>query len=382
MAVASVALGVTVMVMAISILRGFQADISGKVAGFGGHITITSYAAGLPYSDEPVRTDSVLTTQLLETEGVRSVERYATKGGMVKTKDQIYGIVLRGVEQGYDTAFYHQCLTDGRLPDVATAAASNDVLVSSTMARKLGLTTGDKMRTYFWGGNTYRQRAFEVCGIYNTDLADVDNIYVVGDLRQVQRLNEWDGSEAGGYELRVADMENLEKTADRVARLLPYDLRLQTIVGANPALFSWLDLLNANIALILTIMCMVCAVAMVSAMLIMIFEKSSTIGLLKALGAANGAVRRIFLLRAARLVATGVLAGEALSLALSAVQRRWHVLTLDAESYSMSVVPVDINGWVYLLVAAITMAVTLGALLPTYGYIGRISPAKTMRIEG
>lgn len=377
------------MVMAISILRGFQADIAGKVAGFGGHIAITSYAAGLPYNDAPVVADSLLEAALRQTEGVSSVERYATKGGMVKTESEIYGIVFRGVERGYDSTFYCRQLVEGRLPDVAGGKASNEVLISATIARKLGLAVGDKMRTYFWQGaadadnaaGAYRSRAFVVCGIYNTDLSDVDRLYVVGDLRQVQRLSGWDSTMAGGYELRVSDFGELDAVADRVARTLPYDLRLQTIVGSHPALFSWLDLLNANIALILTIMCLVCAVAIVSAILIMIFEKSSTIGLLKALGASGGSVRRIFMLKATQMVVTGIAIGEAVSVALSLAQQRWHIVTLDAESYSMAHVPVEVNGWVYAIVALATLAVSLGALLPTYGYIGRISPAKTMRTE-
>ena len=385
-AVVGIALGVVVMVMAVSILRGFQGDISGKVAGFGSHMTVTSFAPSEAYADNPVAVDSSLLEALRSVPGVRHVQCFATKGGMVKTDEQIYGILFRGLDSGYDTSFYHSCLVEGRLPVLgtqdSTSAASNDVLISTTIGSKLGLKVGDKMRTYFWSGDNYRSRAFTVCGIYNTDLAEMDELYVVGDLRQVQRIEGWGDSLVGGYELLVSDFDNLDATAYRVAGVLPYDLQLRTIVEQHPALFSWLDLLNANIALILTIMCLVSAVAIVSALLIMIFEKSATIGLLKALGACNAAVRRIFMLKAAGLIATGVAIGDGVALALSVAQSRWHLLTLDPESYSMAYVPVEIDPWVYVAVSLGTLAVCVAALLLPAAHISRVSPAKTMRVEG
>ena len=385
-AVVGIALGVVVMVMAVSILRGFQGDISGKVAGFGSHMTVTSFAPSEAYADNPVAVDSSLLEALRSVPGVRHVQCFATKGGMVKTDEQIYGILFRGLDSGYDTSFYHSCLVEGRLPVVgtqdSTSAASNDVLISTTIGSKLGLKVGDKMRTYFWSGDNYRSRAFTVCGIYNTDLAEMDELYVVGDLRQVQRIEGWGDSLVGGYELLVSDFDNLDATASCVAGVLPYDLQLRTIVEQHPALFSWLDLLNANIALILTIMCLVSAVAIVSALLIMIFEKSATIGLLKALGACNAAVRRIFMLKAAGLIATGVAIGDGVALALSVAQSRWHLLTLDPESYSMAYVPVEIDPWVYVAVSLGTLAVCVAALLLPAAHISRVSPAKTMRVEG
>lgn len=391
-AVVGIALGVTVMVMAVSILRGFQADITNKVVGFGSHITISNYDRLHAYAEMPVEVDSVLLDQLRTTEGVRHVQAYATKGGMVKTEEQIYGILLRGLSADYDTTFYASCLVDGRLPDLKgesdtsnlsplASHPSNEVLISSTIARKLQLKVGDKMRTYFWQGNSYRARAFTVSGIYNTDLTEMDELYVIGDLRQVQRLNDWDSTQVGGYELLVSDFRTLDATATRVLALLPYDLMLTTVTQAHPALFSWLDLLNTNITLILAIMCLVSAVAIVSALLIMIFEKSATIGLLKALGASNRSVRRIFLMKAAGLILWGILIGDAVALLLSHVQRQWQVVQLDPESYSMTHVPVLVDPWVYLAVSAATLAVCLLALLLPVASVSRISPAKTMRIE-
>lgn len=375
-AVAGIALGVVVMVMAVSILRGFQADITQKVVGFGSHLTVTAYDAGGTYTESPVTLDSSLTAAIKGVPGVRHVQAFATKGGMVKTEEQIYGILLRGLSDHRDTAFYHACLTEGRLN-----TSPDEVLISSTIASKLKLGVGDKMRTYFWQDDSYRARAFTVSGIYNTDLTEMDELYVVGSLGTVQRLNGWDSLQAGGYEVLVDDYRHLDDIALLVSEQLPVELRLTTITQAHPALFSWLDLLNTNITLILAIMCLVSAVAIVSALLIMIFEKSATIGLLKALGATNASVRRIFLLKASGLIAGGIVIGDVVALVLSVMQSHWQLVRLDPESYSMSHVPVLVDPWVYLGISAATLAVCLLALLlPTAG-ISRIQPASTMKTE-
>lgn len=379
-AVIGIALGVLVMVMSVSILRGFQSDIRDKVAGFGSHLTVSSYQADLAYADSPVRMDSNLLAAFVATPGVRHVQCYANKGGMVKTEEQIHGIVFRGFSADYDTTFFASCLNEGRLPSFGDKP-SNDILVSTTIANKLGLNVGDKMRTYFWQGDGYRSRAFNVCGLYNTDLTEMDELYVVGDLRHVQKINGWGDTLVGGYEMLVDDFDRLDATAEAVMQQMPYDMQLVTVRQANPALFSWLDLLDANVTLILAIMCLVSAVAIVSALLIMIFEKSATVGLLKALGACNRSIRGIFMLKASGLIVAGIAIGDLVALALSLAQRHWHLLTLDPESYSMAYVPVQIDPWAYVAVSIGTLAVCLAALLLPAAYISKISPAKTMRIE-
>lgn len=397
-AVVSIALGVVVMVMAVCILRGFQGEIASKVVGFGSHLTVSNFASSPAYQEEPIVLDSALVERIQRVPGVRHIQYFATKGGMVKTAEQIYGIMFRGLSADYDTTFFASNLVEGRLPmlsdqvtellsdQVATqandsATPSTDVLVSSTIASRLRLKVGDKMRTYFWGGDTPRSRAFTVCGIYNTDLTEFDELYVVGDLSQVQRLNEWDERQVGGYEILVDDFDRLDAIARNVEHELPYDYSVQTIREANPALFAWLDLLNSNITLILVIMSLVCAVAIVSALLIMIFEKGRTIGLLKALGATNASVRRIFLIKASRLIAEGILIGDAVALALCVVQQRWQVVKLDAESYSMTHVPVDIDPMIFLLVSLGTLVACLLALLLPAAYISHITPAQAVKIE-
>lgn len=398
-AVASIALGVVVMVMAVSILRGFQGEIAGKVVGFGSHLTVSNYAINPSYQENPVTLDNALAHDLRSLKGVKHLQSFATKGGMVKTKEQIYGILLRGLSDDYDTSFFAESLVEGKLPRFSeysdSSKPSNDVLISSTIANKLNLNVGDKLRTYFWqggtagsnavAGGTYRSRAFAISGIYNTDLPEVDELYVIGDLRQVQKLNDWSADEVGGYELLVDNFDQLEEMRTQALSLLTnhnrYDLTVHTIKEAYPALFAWLDLLNSNITLILIIMSIVCAVAIVSALLIMIFEKSRTIGVLKALGASNASVRRIFILKASRLILQGIAIGIAVSGALCFVQAKWEVVKLNAESYHMSHVPVDTDPWIFVIISVSSAAVCLLALLLPAAYISRISPAKTIKTE-
>ena len=375
-AVAGVALGVTVMAMAVGILQGFRNDITQKMVGFGSHITLTSYANTQMYTEEPISLDTATLAQLAAHPDVRHLQAYATKGGMVKTDEQIYGIMLRGYGDDYDTTFFARQLAGGSMPHEA-----NEVLVSTTIANKLHLSVGDKMRTYFWQGESYRPRALTVAGLYNTDLSEMDAVYCIGQLSTVQRLNDWDSSQVGGYELLVDNLNRSDEVAAQLLPLLPYDIKLTTLREAQPALFAWLDLLGANITLLLVIMAVVSAVCIVSALLIMIFEKSRTIGVLKALGANNRSVRKIFLLKGARLVAQGIVIGDAVSLVLSVVQQRWQVVSLDPENYSMTHVPVVIDPTNYLLISIGAMAVCLLALLLPLAGISHISPAQTMRVE-
>ena len=204
---------------------------------------------------------------------------------------------------------------------------------------------------------------------------------MVGDLRQVQRLNGWDSNQVAGYEVLVDDFARLDQTAQRLLEQLGYELTLTTVVAKNPALFSWLDLLDSNFVLIITIMMLVCVVSIISALLIMIFEKTSTIGILKALGVDNSGIRRILLLKAVGIVGQGILLGDAVALLLCGLQWRFRLLRLDSASYSMDAVPIDLNGWIFVLVSIGALAVCLAAMLIPAAYISNIHPAKTIKFD-
>ena len=377
----SIALGVLVMVMSVCILRGFQGQIRQKVVGFGSHIVVTTYATGNAYEETPISTLRPEVSRIRNTPGIRHLSFFANKGAMIKTEDQIHGIIFKGVDSGYDSSFFAANLVEGRLFNFPVDKPSNQVIISQTVANKLHLTVGDKLRTYFWQNDNYRARAFQVSGIYSTDLSEFDEHYVVGDLRQVQNLNDWDSTQVAGYEILVDDFKHLDPIADNVIQQLGYDLTLATIVQQNPALFSWLDLLDSNIALIIAIMMLVCTVSIISALLIMIFEKTSTIGVLKALGATDSSVRKIFLLKSASIIGKGIVLGDALALLLGWIQHHYHIVHLDSASYSMDTVPIDLNPWIFIAISTATLAICLLALLLPTAYISRIEPAKTIKFD-
>ena len=369
------------MAMSVSILQGFQKAISDKVVGFGSHIVVKSYDVGNLYEETPLAVDADEVEAIKSLPGVEQVQYFATKGGMVKTDDQIHGIVMKGTGRNYDLSFFEENLVKGRLFDTNDSVASNEVIISQTIARKLGLDTASKMRTYFWQGEGYRARAFTVVGIYNTDLTEFDEHYVVGDLRHLQKLNGWSEDEVGGYEVLVNDFGHLNATAQAVGETVSYDKTVTTVVEENQTLFSWLELLNSNIVLIICVMAMVCIVSVVSALLIMIFEKTSMIGVLKTLGASNAAVRRIFLIKSIRIMAVGIATGTAIAVGLCLLQHFYHIIRLDSESYSVGYMPVDLNPWIFIAIAAGTVVACTAALLLPAAYISRVEPAKTIRFE-
>ena len=288
---------------------------------------------------------------------------------------------MKGTDRNYDLSFFEENLMRGRLFNMSDSVAENEVIISQTIARKLGLDTASKMRTYFWQGDSYRARAFTVVGIYNTDLTEFDEHYVVCDLRHLQKLNGWSDTEVGGYEVLVDNFKHLNTIAQAIDETVSYDKTVTTVVEENQTLFSWLELLNSNIVLIICVMAMVCIVSVVSALLIMILEKTSMIGVLKTLGATNTTVRRIFLIKSARITGIGIAIGTAVAVTLCVVQHMYRIVTLDSESYSVGYVPVDLNPWIFIAIAAGTIVACTVALLLPAAYISRVEPAKTIRFE-
>lgn len=377
----SIALGVIVMVMSVCILRGFQKEIEQKVVGFGSHIVVKSYEVGQQFEEVPISTLRPEVDRIKRLPQVNHINYFANKGGMVKTDSQIHGIIFKGVDRNFDSTFFSSALCEGRLFHFADSTASNEIIISETLSAKLNLKLGDKVRTYFWQGDTYRPRAFSVVGIYATDLSDFDEHYLIGDIAQVQRINGWDSSQVAGYEILINDFEELDNVANSVLQELPYDLTLSTIVNDNPALFSWLDLLNSNIVLILSIMALVCVVSIISALLIMIFEKTSMIGLLKSLGTNNKSIWNIFLYKSAVIIGKGILIGDIVALTLCLLQQQFHIVKLDTESYSMEFVPIELSGWIFLAVSIGTCAVCLLAILIPLRQTAKISPTALLKSE-
>lgn len=387
LAIAGVALGLAVMILTVAIVVGFKHEIRDKVVGFGSHIRISAFSSNTTYETPPVQLSDSLQRVLMSDSEIERIEAYATKPGIFKTDDNYLGVVLKGVTADYDWRFYQDYLVTGVLPELSDSVVSNEILVSQSIASKLHLNAGDEVLAYFVQDNV-RARKFVVTGIYKTDLSEFDDLFVLGDARQVQRLNGWHSDQYSGIELRVSDFTRLTDIAYRLYTELlavpdEYGAHyyVQSVRELNPVFFGWLDLLDMNVWVILILMAAVAGFTMISGLLIIILENAGMIGVLKSMGASDGAIRTIFLHVSVFLVGKGLAWGNVVGLTLCLVQRYFHILKLNPEAYYIPYVPIELNaGYVLLLNAGCLLVSMLMLVGPSY-IVALIRPAKSIKFE-
>lgn len=389
-AVTSVALGVAVMILTAGIVTGFKAEIRKRATGFAGHICINAYTNNNSFEQEPVNTDAPFLEKLKSNSAILHIQPYATKSAIIKTAFENQGIVIKGVSSEYKWDFIKQYLTEGRLPDYSDTSVSSQILISKPIALKLAIKPGDKLLTYFVGRKTagdsvggYEQRVrkFTVCGVYQTGFSDVDNNIVFADLRQVQKLNYWNQKQAGGFELELKDFLTLDELTEEVNEEVGQGLEAKSIKTLYPTLFSWLDLLDSNAAIIIGLMIAVAVINMISALLILILERSNTIGILKALGADNGLVQKVFLFQSGRILARGLIIGNLVGLALLFTQLILRPVSLNPDTYYVSFVPVEFNLWHVLGLNLLTLLVCFIMMALPVLVVSRITPVKSIKFK-
>ena len=333
-----------------------------------------------------VANDSLL--HLLKTlEGVKHVQRYSTKPGMIMTDDSFQGMVLKGVSHEYDWRFLKNHLQEGEIPVFSDTASTNKVLVSRTIADKLHLKLGDKIYTYYIEDNV-RARRLTVAGIYQTNFSAYDDLFLITDLYTVNRLNGWQKGQVSGMELEVNEYSRLEPVKEEIRARVDTQVDAyggtyytQTVEEVNPQIFAWLDLLDMNVWVILFLMTGVAGFTMISGLLIIILERTNMIGVLKALGADNFAIRKIFLSFSVFLIGRGMLWGNIIGVALCFIQSQFHLFKLDPATYYVDRVPVEFNIWIYLLLNVCTLLVSVLMLVGPSFLVTRIHPAKSIRFE-
>ena len=386
-AVAGVALGLAVMILSVAIVIGFKHEIRDKVVGFGSHIQITSFDNNQTYEKQPIQFTDSLYKVLMAHEGVTAADPIGTKLGMIKTDTDFMGMVLKGVSPGYDWSFFKKYLVDGALPEIADTTISNEVLISRTIADKLGLHVHDKIYCYFVQDQV-RARRFTIAGIYQTDFSDYDKLLIIGDVRHVQKLNNWHSDQYSEIELLVDDFDK----ADDIAYELYINLidhpdyygtyyYPQSIRTLNPIFFGWLDLLDMNVWIILILMAAVSGFTMISGLLIIILERANMIGILKALGANNTSIREIFLYVSTFLVGKGMIWGNVIGLSLCLIQKHFHIISLNPEAYYVPYVPIELNFWYILWLNLGCMAVSVLMLIAPSYLVALIRPAKSIKFE-
>ena len=378
-AVGGIALGVAVMIVTLAVVFGFKQSIRDKVIGFGGHIQVVNFDNNSTYEMQPILVTDSLLERLRSIPGVVSATPFCTKPGIIKTDDAFEGIVLKGAA---DMSFFEQNLIAGRLPE-----NPKEVLLSERLCRKLRLGLDSTFYCYFVEEDV-RVRRVTISGIYDTEFADYDDMFVIGDMATIRQLNQWDESQASGIEVRISDFSQLDEVANEVYFATANRMDgegnayyTQTIEDLNPTIFAWLRLLDMNVVVIIILMLAVSAMNIISGLIILILGSIQTIGLLKSLGATNRFIRRIFLTDAAFLVVEGMVLGNVLGLVLCWIQHTFHLLPLDPTSYYVSFVPISWTWSAWALLNIGTLVLIMLILLLPASIVSRISPARTMRWE-
>jgi lipoprotein-releasing system permease protein len=380
-AVGGIAVGLAVMILTLAVMSGFQQEIRKKVIGFGSHIQVMGFDTNESFETDSLNRNQPSIEVVKTIPGIRHVQVFATKAGIIKNDNQLMGVVLKGVDKDFDWSFFRQNLVEGTIFDLPDTT-SDRVLVSRYIADKMGLEIGKKFRMFFLRGSETRQRAFKVSGIYDTGLTDgFDDRYLICDIRQVQKLNNWDRETVAGFEVLVDDYESLDRATEEVNNTIDIHLNAQSIKELTPQIFSWLDVLDVNALIIIVLMLFVSMINMISALIILILDRTNMIGTLKALGATDRSVIRIFLLHAGRLILLGLLIGNALGLGLCFLQQQTGLVELDEASYYVKTVPIGINWWHVLLLNLATLVLCQLALLFPALIVTRITPVKAIRFS-
>lgn len=388
-ATGGVAIGIAVMLISVCVVLGFKQEIKNKLIGFGSHIQIQNYQSLISSESYPIAVNDSLLRIVKSTPNIAHWERTCYKTGILKTDEQFKGILLKGVAEEFDTTFLHNSLLSGSLPSFSDQKASNEIIISETTARELKLKTGDKISAYFFD-NGIRARRFLIKGIYQTNLSELDNNIVLTDFYTCNKLNRWNKNQCSSLNLTLKDYSTLKATTQKLARRINVELG-SDIYGASfttmsiedlyPQLFTWLDLLNTNVWVILILMTGVAGITMISGLLIIILERTSFIGTLKALGAHDRSIRRIFLCFSLFIVGRGLLWGNLLAFLLIFIQQQFGLVTLDPQIYYVEQVPLLINWSYVLLINVSTLLISICVLVLPSLLISRINPIKSIRFD-
>ena len=374
-------LSLGVMILTVSVIRGFKLEIRQKLRGFAGDIQVQNYDNNNSYQASPIRRDSIFERKVKATPLFSSIVPTLDKPGIIKTKTEIEGVVIKGVDKNYDWSFFKRSLVAGSIIDFSdTLNAKKQLLISSYLANRLNLKVGDKFLMYFVQESLLK-RPFVVKGIYDAGIEDIDHTFVVGDLSLMVKLNGWDANQVGGYELRVTNFEKLDEANNFLKDFMPLKLRSYTITDTYPAIFVWLDELNVNSTVMLILMILVGTINMISALLIIILERTSLIGILKAMGANNWTIQKIFLFNAAYLIGIGMVLGNIFGLGISFFQSKTHFFTLDESSYYMKFIPMQLQFWDIVMLNVGTLLICMLVMIGPSTLVAKISPVKAIRFK-
>ncbi len=379
-AVISTALGLSVMIVAVAIVTGFQQQIRNKVIGFGAHIQITNYDQNTSFETAPISKNQDFYPDLADVDGIRHIQVFATKPGTIKTDDNFQGVILKGIGQDFDGSFFNERIVKGQAFTMTDSIKSSKILISTELAARLQLDVDSSFLMYFIQ-EPLRVRKFQISGLYETGLEELDMTYIIGDIRHIQRLNNWDSTQVSGFEVLIEDFGELEEMTNYVYDQIGYDLDARPINKIYPHIFDWLNMMDMNVIIILVLMALVAAINMVTTLLIMILERTRLIGILKAMGTRSLTIRKIFLYHASYIVLKGLLWGNIVGISMILIQKHFKVITLDQKSYFVAYAPVNIDLLHILLLNSATMIICLLIMIIPSHVIARVSPVQAIRFK-
>ncbi len=394
--ITGIALGVAVMIVTMAVVTGFQKQIIEKITTFTSHLQINDYDPNQSLEPNPITFDEELLKKIKSTQNIKHIQAFATKNGILKTKTENEGIVLKGISSDYDWSYLKSYIKEGKALTIHQDSISKDIFISQTLAHKLHLKLNQKLLVYFMtkkkladttlNGNNYidyepRVKDFYVKGIYNTGFSDFDKNLVFVDLKQIQKLNYWNNNEVAGYEVYLNDFNLLEPSIENINDLVGYNYTVESVKQLQSSIFSWLDMIDINAVIIITLMILVAVINMISALLILILERTNLIGILKALGLANANVRSIFFQVSLQLLMKGLLIGNLIGIGFCLLQLNYQLISLNPDTYYLDAVPINLS-LIHILLINIGTIVTciLMMFLPTL-ILNKITPIKAIRFS-
>ncbi|GAB3955028.1 FtsX-like permease family protein [Spirosoma harenae] len=380
--IGSIALGLAILIVAFAVLFGFKNTIQQKIFLFGAHLQVSKFTNNMSYEESSLTLKSKIYQDSTKLSGVRHIQAVALKAGILKTKDELAGVILKGVGRDYDWNLLRESLVAGTVPVVGadTGSGSTQLLLSQYMANQLSVKVGDSVPLYFLG-NPPRARKMTVVGIYDTGLEEVDKTIALGDIRLIQKLNRWGPDSVGSYEIFVKDFSRLNQTAANLFRKLPVDMRLTRVTDQYRPLFDWMTLLDRNMIILLSLITFIASFNMISVLLVLMMERTPMIGLLKALGSPDPLIRRMFVFVGLNMVGWGLLIGNTVGLGLCYIQYRFKLIPLDPKNYFMNYVPI-VWDWPTILALNVATIFLIAIVLwfPTF-IISRIQPVKALAFK-
>jgi len=381
-AITAIALGIIIMLIAVATASGLQTKIRDKMAGFKGHVQIVNYDNNnSDVSTTPINIEQDFYPEFKNIEGIKNVQIFASKGGIIRTNTDFEGIVFKGVSSDYDWSFFKEYLIAGAFPNF-DQSRTKEVLLSQTIMNRLQLKLNDTIAATFLKTTSSKlpsNRKYRICGIYNSGFAPFDKNMMIGDIREVQRLNKWTENQVGGFEVLLNDFNDIEEKSEQIYRDISGTLNANSITKLYPTVFEWIKLFDNNVWFIIGIMILIAGINMITALLVLILERVQMIGILKALGSHNASIRKIFLYNASYLILKGLFWGNVIGLSIIGVQYFFKIITLNPETYYVATMPVHISISVILALNIGTLVLCFLMLIIPSFIITKINPSKSIK---